>query len=99
MRLQNAPAWNIEYQKYARTQERLISSEAMFQNRLNDGPSSTNSILMFVQGEKITTYLNGEKMQEVTHRKLKEGVIGFIAWQESGTTFCTFRDGWGLPLP
>ena len=93
MRLQNRPLWDVEYYNHGKWQstltERILDAPA-----LNFAQDSTNRITVVVQGDKLTVYANGDKMGSVTDKRLTEGRVYFMAWQESGETTCTFTNSW-----
>jgi hypothetical protein len=93
MRLQNRPLWDIEYFNLGRWQSTLtdgvLDAPAFFSEQ-----DSTNRVTVVAQGEKLTVYGNGEKLGSVTDKRLTEGSVYFMAWQESGETTCTFTNSW-----
>jgi hypothetical protein len=94
MRLQNAPAWDIEYYKYGEWQQTLTLGKVQFSPALNDQPESTNHLALVVKGDQFSPFINGDPLMVVTDNKLESGHIFFETWQESGTTTCTFSNGW-----
>jgi hypothetical protein len=93
MRLQQAPAWDVEYHKFNQWQSTL-TNRIIFTNHLIDGKGTTNEIVLIVRGKEMQTYINGEKQRNVTLSKLTEGYIQFLVWQDSGKTSCVFHDSW-----
>ncbi len=91
LRLQNAPAWGMYYVKFNTLQAEMGFD---FTNYINDGKDSKNTIDLIAQGGTFTVYINGEKIRTVENAKLQTGRIAVMAYQESGTTVCTFDDGW-----
>lgn len=65
-----------------------------FSRSLRDQQDSTNRIALIVRGEKFEPYINGDAHMSVTHAKQPQGQIALQTWQESGTTTCTFSNGW-----
>mgnify|MGYP001583637227 CR=1 FL=1 len=61
---------------------------------LNDESGGTNRITIIAQGDKLTAYANGDKLGSAVDRRLTEGTVAFLAWQESGETTCTFSNAW-----
>lgn len=94
MRLQAAPAWDLEYFKFNQWQETLTFGKVQFTNFINDKNDDTNRLALVVRGTSMTTYINGEKLMTVDHKKLTDGRILLSTWQESGKTTCSFGDGW-----
>lgn len=93
MRLQFAPAWDIEHHKDGQYQTTLTNG-TIFSGHLIDENMSINRVVLAAKGEQITVYLNGEKENTVIGSKLKSGLIQFGVWQESGRTSCTFDKIW-----
>lgn len=93
MRLQYAPAWDIEYHKFNQWQSTLTGN-TVFSSHINDDKMSTNQVTLIAKGGEFRTYINGEKEKVVYSEKLKEGLISFQTWQESGETTCIFSDAW-----
>lgn len=92
IRLQNAPAWTIEFVQFGRYQSSLV--KGVFSNHINDKNGTSNVITLVVNGRNITPYINGEKERTIEDVKLKEGLIALMTIQESGSTTCTFNDTW-----
>ena len=92
MRLAGKPLWDIEYYRYGEFQYNLTG--------LRDAPGvnfesgSTNRVTIVAQGNKMTVYVNGEKLGAATDNKIAEGAVAFLAWQESGETTCAFTNSW-----
>ena len=92
MRLAGKPLWDIEYYRYGQFQYNITG--------LRDAPGvnfesgSTNKVTIVVQGNKMTVYANGDKLGAGTDNKLTDGIVSFLAWQESGETTCTFTNSW-----
>jgi len=93
MRLQAAPAWDIEYYNWGRWQLTL-TNRLKFDSVIKDKPNSTNHVTLMARGNEFTVYINGEKKQPVNHNKLLEGQVAVAAWQESGKTSCTYTNTW-----
>jgi len=92
VRLAGKPLWDIEYFRYGQFQYNITG--------LRDAPGvnfesgSTNKVTIVVQGNKMTVYINGEKLGAGMDNKLTDGIVSFLAWQESGETTCTFTNSW-----
>lgn len=92
LRLENAPAWAIQFRQKSAYQYSL--QNWVFTNSIFDKYGDTNAITLVVNGQNITPYINGRKTHLVEDTKLKEGRFGFMAYQESGETTCTFNNTW-----
>lgn len=93
IRLQGLPLWDIEYYNLGRFQK-SVTGEILSTGALFTDQGSKNRITIVVQGNKIATYANGERMGVFTDSKLTEGRIAFFASQESGETTCHFENSW-----
>jgi hypothetical protein len=93
IRLQSAPIWAVEFLKFGKVQFTLNQNNA-FSNAIIDEPDSINKVTLVARGQNIFTYINGEKMQQLESSKQMEGKVGFLIWQESGKTECTFNNSW-----
>ena len=93
IRLAFRPLWDIEYYKYGNYQYN-VTGTLLDAPVLNDQSGDTNRLTAIVQGNKITTYANGEKLGSFTDGKLSQGGVAFLAWQNSGETTCTFTNSW-----
>lgn len=91
MRLQNAPLWGMFYVKYNRMETKMGQD---FDNNINDGKDSVNTVDLIAQGSSFTFYINGEKIRTLESSKLESGQIVVMVHQESGFTVCTFKDAW-----
>ncbi len=92
MRLSGAPAWDIEYFRYGEFQYGLMP--AQFTAALDERQGAVNRITLIAQGDTFKTYINTTPGMDASDKKLSEGQIALLAWQESGKTTCTFRNVW-----
>jgi len=42
----------------------------------------------------LQVYANGDRLGAFTDKTLSEGIVAYMAWQESGQTTCTFTNSW-----
>ena len=95
IRFSGLPLWDVEYWKYNAWVStispggRTISSPHIDQDQ-----GSTNTYILAAEGSLLTVYANGHRLGQVTISTLKEGVITYYTWQESGETTCTFDNAW-----
>jgi hypothetical protein len=93
IRLGGFPKWDIEYHKdgyWVRT----ITKYILDSSAIEGDQGSTNSVVIVAEGEKISIWINGERVRTQVDRTLAEGLIAFFAWQDSGTTSCAFENSW-----
>jgi hypothetical protein len=58
------------------------------------GLDSTNKLAIVGQGSHFAFFVNSFLIGEATDDILREGVVAFMARQESGRTTCTFENAW-----
>jgi hypothetical protein len=94
-RLLGAPSWNFQLWDKGKWQLNLFDYWQTG-DYIKDAQGTTNTVMLVVQGEKMTPYFNGEKDREATDKKTKltEGILAFMAWHQSGETTCTFANSW-----
>ena len=61
---------------------------------LHSDQGSTNRMTIIVRGNKFEVYANGDRLGVFTDSTLTQGIVAFMAWQESGKTTCTFTNAW-----
>ena len=98
IRLSGFPGWDIEYWKDGDWQSTL-NGRAMTSKAIDQGQGSTNQIVLVADGGTFTVYANGERLGRVLGPALKEGKLGFIGFQDSGTTTCLFDNSWIWIMP
>lgn len=93
-RLSGLPIWVFSLYKYGTWQADLnINSNAAMRN----GQGSTNHYLFIVQGLNTIVYANGTRIATVTlPADLVDGQFGFLTWEDSAKSTCTFENGWIL---
>jgi hypothetical protein len=68
--------------------------------RYRDAPSTnaangaTNTIAVLAREAEFSFYVNGVPVDTVSDASLGQGSVGFAAFSESGTTTCSFTNGW-----
>jgi hypothetical protein len=57
---------------------------------------STNTVILFAEGEKFTLYINDQRIGSFFDfsQRRTEGDFAFLAQQESGESSCTFDKAW-----
>ena len=95
IRLSGLPAWDVEYWKYNEWQATVSpGGQIITTPHLNQEQGSTNTFILVAEGNVLTAYANGNRLGQATILKLREGLIAFYTWQESGETTCTFDNAW-----
>jgi hypothetical protein len=98
IRLSGFPGWDIERWKDGDWQSTL-NGRAMTSKAIDQGQGSTNKIVLVANGGIFTVYANGERLGRVLGPNLKEGKLGFIGFQDSGTSTCIFDNSWIWIMP
>jgi hypothetical protein len=61
---------------------------------INITNGATNSLIIVVRGNEFVPYINGAEQELASDSNQVEGMVGFVAWQQSGETTCTFDNAW-----
>ena len=91
LRLSGLPAWGIAYMKDGRAQNSVAGATS---GAINQESGATNKIVLAAEGEKFTLYINGVRQgsyYDYSKQRL-DGKFAFSAWQDSGTTTCSFEN-------
>jgi hypothetical protein len=91
VRLSGAPLWFFVIQAGEAGGNVIASGDAV---TLNMGLDSTNKLAIVGQGSQFAFFVNSFLVGEATDDILREGVVAFMARQESGRTTCTFENAW-----
>jgi hypothetical protein len=95
IRLSGLPVWDVEYWQFNEWQGTITPGGRVVSTaHLNQEQGSTNTFLLAAEGSLFTAYANGQKLGQVTVNTLRDGLVTFYAWQESGDTTCTFDNAW-----
>lgn len=54
----------------------------------------TNTLTIVAQDAVFTLYVNGQRTAQVSDGEYAQGITAFAALSESGTSICTFNNGW-----
>ncbi|HEY3344126.1 MAG TPA: hypothetical protein VGJ97_04320 [Anaerolineaceae bacterium] len=97
VRLQSAPGWLVDFFNFGKWLFSLNGNDDLSRAIL-DQPDSVNKVTLVARGQNLLTYINGEKMRQLESNKQSDGAAAFMVDQESGTTTCTFSNGWVYAL-
>lgn len=61
---------------------------------IRSGNGETNTLAVVAEASRFRLYVNGQLTDQVTNPDLALGAVAFAAFSESGTTICTFNNGW-----
>jgi hypothetical protein len=92
--LSGQPSWAIsfyQYGQFAADVSGIRSSGAILSEQ-----GSTNTVILFAEGEKFTLYINDQRIGSFFDfsQRRTEGDFAFLAQQESGESSCTFDKAW-----
>ena len=93
IRLSGYPGWDIEMWDLGKWQYTL-GNQVQQSKSINQENGGTNTYTLYVKDKAFTVFINGQKTKTLTDSKLTNGVLAFHVWQDSGTTTCTFNNGW-----
>ncbi|HLB47403.1 MAG TPA: hypothetical protein VJL59_10400 [Anaerolineales bacterium] len=93
MRLSGLPLWDIEYYRHGVFQKN-VTGEILSTSAIDVDQGAVNRITVIALGNKLQVYANGDRLGAFTDKTLSEGIVAYMAWQESGQTTCTFSNSW-----
>lgn len=93
LRLSGLPAWWVTYWNY-NVEQSILTRYARTSPAINLESKSTNEYLFVAEDNLLSIYVNGESLGHVTINRLREGILAFYGFQESGDTTCTFSNTW-----
>lgn len=93
LRLSGFPGWDIELWDGNRFVKN-VTDHVQSNRTIDQGNGATNSYMLVVQGDKITTYANGTRLRSQYDKHRTDGQFAFAVWQNSGESTCTFSNGW-----
>lgn len=96
-RLSGAPLWLLGLYNYGQGQAPLVVDG---NTAMRSEQGSTNHFIIVTRGLDFTIYANGVRMGGSTlPEALSKGRFGFLTWEDSGKSTCTFANTWILELP
>lgn len=95
IRLSGLPSWDVEYWKFNEWQATVSPGGRVITTpHIDQDQGSTNTFILAAEGNELTVYANGHRLGKATILKIREGLMTFYPWQESGETTCTFENAW-----
>jgi hypothetical protein len=93
-RLSGLPAYSIDVFDLGRFKNTI--TDIRFSEGLDDQNGASNEFIVVAQDERFTVYINGQHQGDFYDSSLQrvDGLLAFLAWQESGRGNCTFEDSW-----
>jgi hypothetical protein len=94
IRLSGFPGWDIELWRFGQYQANLVG-QVRTSSAIKQASGSTNHYVIAANGTSVVVYANGTRLGATNLKEsMTEGLIGFITWQESGISTCTFDNFW-----
>ncbi len=99
LRLSGLGGWDFELWKFGQYQANLTGS-VRTSSSINLKGGSTNHYVVSADGTTVTAYANGERLGSTDLKaSMSSGFFGFVDFEESGQTTCTFENTWIWALP
>lgn len=94
LRLSGLPAWAIEVHEFGRF--RNSPTDIKFSNALNLENGATNQLVLVVQNDNFTVYINQVRQGRFYDysKQRMDGYFGFFASQDAGNGYCEFENSW-----
>lgn len=98
-RLSGLPAYKIDVYDLGRFKNTI--TDVKFSDQINVDNESTNQFVLAAQDEQFTIYINGKRQGDFydSSKQRSDGLLAFLAWQDSGKGSCTFKNSWVWVLP
>lgn len=98
-RLSGIPAYLIDVYEYGRFKN-TISGEK-YSEGIDSNNDAANEFVLTAQGEQFTVSINGKQQGQFydSSKQREDGILAFLAWQDSGKGNCTFEDSWLWVIP
>lgn len=94
LRLSGLPAWAIELHEFG--QFKNSPTDVKFSNALDLANGATNELVLIVQDDAFTLYINGVRQGRYYDysKQRTEGIFAFLGSQDSGKGSCEFENSW-----
>lgn len=97
IRLSGLPAWDIELYNFGQYQATLTHGTS---SAIEQAAGSTNHYVISADGSTVRVFANGIRLGAADLKaSMSQGLFGYFAAEESGTTTCTFTNTWIWALP
>jgi hypothetical protein len=98
-RLSGIPAYLIDVYEFARHKNTI--SDVKYSDGIDDHNNASNEFVLVAQDNQFTVIINGKQQGQYydTSRQREDGLLAFLAWQESGKGNCTFEGSWLWVMP
>ena len=98
-RLSGLPAYKIDVYDFGRFKNTI--TDVKFSDGVDAANGASNEFIVVAKAERFTVYINGQSQGDYydSSKQRGDGLLAFVAWQESGRGSCTFEDSWVWVLP
>jgi hypothetical protein len=98
-RLSGLPIYAIDVYDLGRFKNTI--TDTRFADGIDDQNEASNEFIVVARDERFTVYINGQHQGDFydSSKQRVDGLLAFVAWQESGRGSCTFEDSWAWVLP
>ena len=95
LRFSGLPIWYLDVYDNGSDYLGTISKE-QYAKAIDMANGATNQFVLVAEDEKFTVYFNGVRQGRFfdNSKQLMEGFFGLMAWQESGTGKCEYKNSW-----
>jgi hypothetical protein len=98
-RISGLPAYKIDVYEFGVFKNTI--SGVKFSSGINSNNNAANDFILIAQNEQFTVFVNGEKQGQFydSSKQQMDGLLAFLAWQDSGKGSCKFNNSslWILP--
>ncbi|MEX1247215.1 MAG: hypothetical protein WEA61_01930 [Anaerolineales bacterium] len=96
-RLSGLPFWAFAIYRYGQWQVDLADG---VNSAIKNGQGSTNHFVVSAHGPNVIFYVNGTRVGATTLPAARAtGRFGYLTWEDSGISTCTFSNGWVVEYP
>jgi len=98
-RLSGLPAYRIDVYDFGRFKNTITDTK--FSDGIDSNNDATNEFVLTAQDEQFTIYINGKQQGQFydSSKQRNEGLLAFLAWQDSGKGSCKFKNSWLWVFP
>jgi hypothetical protein len=98
-RLSGLPAYKIDVYEFGRYKNTV--SDEKYSEGIDSKNDAANEFVLIAQTEQFTVSINGKQQGQFydTSKQREDGILAFLAWQDSGKGSCTFEDNWLWVIP
>jgi hypothetical protein len=93
-RFSGLPAYKIDVYDFGRFKNTI--TDVKYSDGVDDKNGASNEFIVVAQDERFTVYINGQRQGDFydSSKQRVDGLLAFLAWQDSGKGSCSFEDSW-----